>query len=73
MTKYRYTVVVERDEDGVFVASCPAIQGCHTQGDTYEETIENLTDAIRLHIEGRRQIGEPIPVEVAIDQVEVSV
>ena len=64
MTKYRYTVVVERDEDGVFVASCPAIQGCHAQGDTYEETIENLTDATRLHIEGRMQLGERIPVEV---------
>ena len=64
MTKYRYTVLVERDEDGVFVASCPAIQGCHAQGDTYEETVENLTDAIRLHIEGRRQLGEPMPVEL---------
>ena len=37
MTKYRFTVVVERDEDGVYIASCPAMQGCHTQGDTYEE------------------------------------
>ncbi len=73
MTKYRYTVMVERDEDGVYVASCPAIQGCYTQGETYDEAIANLTDAIRLHIESRKQVGEPIPVEVAIDQVEVSV
>ena len=73
MVKYRFTVVVERDEDGVYIASCPAIQGCYTQGDTYEEAIENLKDAIQLHIEARRQVGEEIPLEVAIDQVEVSV
>jgi predicted RNase H-like HicB family nuclease len=73
MTKYRFTVVVERDEDGVYIASCPAMQGCHTQGDTYEEAVENLKDAIRLHIEARQQVGEAIPLEVAVDQVEVSV
>jgi predicted RNase H-like HicB family nuclease len=73
MTKYRFTVVVERDEDGVYIASCPAMQGCHTQGDTYEEAVDNLKDAIRLHIEARQQLGEALPLEVAVDQVEVSV
>jgi predicted RNase H-like HicB family nuclease len=66
MAKYRFTVVIERDEDGVYIASCPAIQGCHTQGDTYEEAMENLKDAIQLHIEARRQVGEPVPLEVSI-------
>ena len=73
MTKYRFTVVVERDEDGVYIASCPAMQGCHTQGDTYAEAVDNLKDAIRLHIEARQQLEEAIPLEVAVDQVEVSV
>jgi len=73
MTKYRFTVVVERDEDGVYIASCPAMQGCHSQGDTHEEAVENLKDAIRLHIEARQQLGEAVPLEVAVDQVEVSV
>jgi predicted RNase H-like HicB family nuclease len=73
MTKYRFTVVVERDEDGVYIASCPAMQGCHTQGDTHEEAVENLKDAIRLHIEARQQLGEAVPLEVAVEQVEVSV
>ncbi len=73
MPKYRFTIVVERDEDGVYVASCPAIQGCYTQGDTYEEAVENLKDAITLHIEARRQVGEPVPLEVAIDEVELNV
>ena len=71
MRKYQFTVVVERDEDGVYISSCPALQGCHSQGDTYEEAIENLKDAIKLHIEARQSLGEPIPIEVAIERVEV--
>ena len=71
MRKYQFTVVVERDEDGVYISSCPALQGCHSQGDTYEEAIENLKDAIKLHIEARQSLGEPIPIEVALDRVEI--
>ncbi|MBI2851170.1 MAG: type II toxin-antitoxin system HicB family antitoxin [Chloroflexi bacterium] len=71
MPDYRFTVVVEQDEDGLYVASVPILQGCYTQGETYEETMENIKDAIKLHIEARRALGEPIPVEVAIDEVHV--
>jgi predicted RNase H-like HicB family nuclease len=45
-------IVVESDADGYFV-SCPALQGCYSQGDTYEEAVDNIKDAIRLHIEDR--------------------
>ena len=69
---YRYTVVVEQDEDGVFVASCPALQGCYSQGDTYEEALKNIEDAIKLHIEARKQLGEPIPIEKAIEEVTIN-
>ncbi|OPX23782.1 MAG: hypothetical protein B1H03_00610 [Planctomycetales bacterium 4484_113] len=72
MPKYRFTILMERDEDGVYVASCPALQGCHSQGDTYEQAVENIRDAIKLHIESRLSLGEPIPFEVAVDEVEVS-
>ncbi len=71
--KYQFTVVVERDEDGVFIASCPALQGCYSQGETYEQALENLKDAIKLHIEARQSLGEPIPIEIAIDRVEINV
>ena len=71
MPGYKFTVVVEQDEDGLFVASVPLMEGCHTQGETYEEAIANIKDAIRLHIEARRELGEPIPIEVAIDEVQV--
>ena len=43
-----FRVIVEQDEDGVFVASVPAIPGCHTQGETYEETVKNIKEAIEL-------------------------
>ena len=53
MPRYQFTVAIERDEDGVHIATCPALQGCYTQGDTYEEAMANLQDAIKLHIEAR--------------------
>lgn len=46
--KYTLPVVVEKDRDGYF-AYCPALQGCYTQGETYEEALRNIEDAIRLH------------------------
>lgn len=49
MEKYlNFKVVITRDEDGVFVASCPAIPGCHAQGYTYEEAEKNIKEAIKL-------------------------
>ena len=60
MTQYRFPVVIEKDEDGYF-AFCPELQGCYTQGDTYEEALRNIEDCIRLHVEDRLAIGEEIP------------
>jgi len=60
--KYKYRIIVEQDEDGVYIASCPALKGCYSQGDTIEEAVENIKDAIRLHIEARKIVGEPIPI-----------
>ncbi|WP_321418550.1 type II toxin-antitoxin system HicB family antitoxin [uncultured Methanomethylovorans sp.] len=47
MKKYTLPVVIEKDEDRYF-AMCPALEGCYSQGDTYEEALENIKDAIRL-------------------------
>ena len=56
MTKsLNYRVIVEQDEDGVFVASVPSLQGCYTEGDTFEEALENVKDAIKLHLDARKQ------------------
>ena len=65
---------MERDQDGYFV-TCPALQGCYSQGDTYEEAIENIKDAIRLHLEDRLAAGEevPKPLSVSLSTVEIAV
>lgn len=44
-------VVMTRDEDGVYVASYPALKGCHSQGKTYEEALKNIKEAIELNVE----------------------
>ena len=71
MVRYRYTVVIERDEDGMYVASAPAIPGCYTQGETYAEAMKNIRDAIKLSIDARKQLGEQLPIEQAIEEVEI--
>ena len=52
-------VVIEADRDGYFV-SCPALQGCYSQGETYEQAAEDIKDAIHLHIQDRLAAGEEI-------------
>jgi predicted RNase H-like HicB family nuclease len=74
MSAYKFSVVIEKDIDGYF-AFCPELQGCYTQGDTYEEVLENIKDAIRLHIEDRIENGEEIPQSesVSLTLMEVAV
>ena len=74
MSVYKFSVVIERDRDGCF-ALCPELQGCYTQGETYEEVLENIKDAIRLHIEDRIEGGEEIPQaeSVSLTMMEVAV
>lgn len=43
-----FNVVITQDEDGIYVANCPAIPGCHSQGPTYEEAEKNIKEAIKL-------------------------
>lgn len=49
MQKYYFTTIIEKDEDGYFVY-CPELQGCYTQGDSYEEAMSNIKDAIKSHL-----------------------
>ncbi len=73
MRQLTLPVVFEFDADGYFV-SCPALQGCYSQGNTYEEALTNIKDAIRLHLEDRVADGEEIPEHssVSLSTVEVS-
>jgi predicted RNase H-like HicB family nuclease len=74
MQTYHFSVVIEKDKDGYF-ALCPELQGCYTQGDTYEEVLENIKDAIRLHVEDRLASDEEIPQAdtVSLTSLEVAV
>jgi predicted RNase H-like HicB family nuclease len=73
MTEYEFTVVIEKDEDGRFVAICPALQGCYTEGETEAEASELVKDAIRLHIQDRLSSGERIYKEIGSTKVRVGV
>ncbi|MBI2842222.1 MAG: type II toxin-antitoxin system HicB family antitoxin [Armatimonadetes bacterium] len=72
--EYRFTVVVEKDEDGYF-AFCPELQGCYTQGETYEEALANIQDAIRLHVEDIIESGDtvPQPEQVSLTTLKIAV
>ena len=67
-------VVIEKDVAGYF-AFCPELQGCYTQGDSYEEALGNIKDAIRLHLEDRIKDGEAIPMveSISLTSLEVAV
>jgi predicted RNase H-like HicB family nuclease len=66
-----FTITFMQDEDGVFIAECPAIPGCISQGATRDEAEKNIRDAIRECLAVRREQGLPLTLEVR--QVEVPV
>lgn len=74
MTIFRFSVVIEKDADGYYVF-CPDLQGCYTQGDTYEEALENIKDAIHLHVQDRLESNEIIhqPESISLTSLEIAV
>jgi predicted RNase H-like HicB family nuclease len=74
MKTYRFSVITEKDSEGYF-AFCPELQGCYTQGNTYEEVLDNIKDAIRLHLEDRLGYEEEIPQSesVSLTSLEVAI
>jgi len=67
----RYTVVLEQDFDGGYVASVPALPGCVSQGDTRAEALANIREAIELYIDDCRDAGDPIPTEAGKEFVVI--
>jgi predicted RNase H-like HicB family nuclease len=67
----RYTVVLEREPDGGYVVSVPALPGCVTQGETRAEALANAREAIALYIEDCRAAGDPVPTEEGKEFIEV--
>ena len=73
MKHYQFTVIVQQDEEGNYIAICPALQGCYTEGDTPEEAIDYLKEAIQLHLEDRQAHQEPVLEELFSQRVVVDI
>ncbi|MDO8681351.1 MAG: type II toxin-antitoxin system HicB family antitoxin [Acidobacteriota bacterium] len=71
MNKATFSVTISQDEDGYFIAECPEVPGCVSQGRTKVEAMENVRNAIRECLEVRREQG--LPLTIRVEQVEVTV
>ena len=71
MISMKFVTTLARDEDGVWIAECPSIPGCVSQGHTREEAVANIREAISLCLEVRAERGLPLTIET--QQVEVTV
>ena len=67
----RYTVVLERESDGGYVVSVPALPGCVSQGNNKDEALANIREAIELYVEDCREAGDPVPTEAGREFVDV--
>lgn len=69
----KFRVIVEPDEDGVFVTECPTLPGCISQGKTREEAMANIRDAIQGYVQSLEKHGDPIPGPITEEIIEVPV
>jgi predicted RNase H-like HicB family nuclease len=73
--KHVFQVIIEQDETGYYVAECPALRACYTQGETYEEVMENIKDVIALCLQDFKAKKKEIPIQaeiIGIQRVEIS-
>lgn len=68
----KYRVLIEQDEDGIFVAEVPSLPGCISQGNTRAEAAENIKEAIELYLESLKAHDEPVPPSITEELIEVS-
>lgn len=69
----KYRVVIQQDEDGVFVAEVPALPGCISQGATRSEAMKNIQEALEAYLESLKDHDEPIPPSIEEEIIEVAV
>ena len=69
LNKMKFNVILEQDEDNIWIVECPSIPGCISQGETKEEALNNIKDAIIACLEVRAELGYPLTIET--EQVEV--
>lgn len=67
----RFTVVLEQEPDGGYVAKVPALPGCVSQGDTREEVLSNIREAAELYVEDCLAAGDPVPTEAGREYIDL--
>lgn len=74
-TTYHFPVIIEQDEDGIYVATVPALRGCHTQARTLAELDDRIREAIALCIEVQAETEKEIPQSkfIGVHELEVAV
>ncbi len=68
----KFRVLIEQDEDGVFVAEVPSLAGCISQGVTRGEAVENIREAVAVYLESLEAHGKPIPPSISEEVIEVT-
>jgi predicted RNase H-like HicB family nuclease len=68
----KFRIIIEQDEDGIYVAECPILPGCISQGKTREEALANVKDAIYGYLLSLKKHNEPVPPSIEEEMVEVS-
>jgi predicted RNase H-like HicB family nuclease len=69
----KYTVIVEKGNESGYVAYAPALKGCVSQGETKEEALKNIKEAMEVYVEALLEDRLPIPTEVGKDTIELEV
>lgn len=72
--KKEFTIIIEQDEDNIYVASVPELEGCHTQAKTLDELRDRIKEAILLYLEVESDLAKEVPLEfVGIQKVKVAI
>jgi antitoxin HicB len=69
----KFRVIIEQDEDGIFVANCPTLPGCISQGKTRSEVYANIKEAIQGYLESLKKHDDPIPPPITEEIIEIAV
>ena len=69
----KYLIIIEQDEDGMFIAECPALPGCISQGKTRREALVNIEDAIRGYLFSLKKHKDPVPPGISEEIIDVAI
>ncbi len=68
----KYRVLIEQDEDGIYVAECPSLPGCVSQGKNRDDALKNIQDAIHGYLESLKKHNDPIPPPIQEEIIDIA-